>query len=130
MLPLRYPWLWVLLGWTLIAGVIYGSLTSDGMVRWLPFSDDVMHASSYGLLMTWFAGLYSRNRYGWIALVVLTLGLALEIIQSQLSYRSFDPFDLLANALGVSVGFILSFWMLAGWCQRLEEWLTSRHAGY
>lgn len=130
MLPLRYPWLWVLLGWTLIAGVIYGSLTSDGVVRGLPFSDDVMHASSYGLLMTWFAGLYSRNRYGWIALVVLTLGLALEIIQSQLSYRSFDPFDLLANALGVSVGFILSFWMLAGWCQRLEEWLTSRHAGH
>lgn len=120
----------MLLGWALIAAVIYGSLTSDGVVRGLPFSDKVVHAFSYGLLMLWFAGLYARNRHGWIALVVLTLGLGLEIIQSQLSYRSFDPFDLLANALGVAVGFVLSFWVLAGWCQWLEERLDSRHAGH
>jgi VanZ family protein len=130
MLPLRYPWLWMLLGWTLIAGVIYGSLAPAGVMRALPVTDDIMHASSYGLLMTWFAGLYSRNRYVWIALVVLALGLALEIVQSQLSYRSFDPFDLLSNAIGVSVGFILSFWVFAGWCQRLEKRFISRHAGH
>jgi VanZ family protein len=129
MLRLRYPWLWLLLGWALIAGVIYGSLASDTVVRGLPFSDKVVHASSYGLLMTWFAGLYARSRHGWIALVVLTLGLGLEIIQSRLSYRTFDPLDLLANATGVGVGFVLSFWVLAGWCQRLEGRLTSRHAG-
>jgi hypothetical protein len=129
MLPLRFPWLWLLLGWGLVAGVIYGSVTSNGIVRAMPIADDIEHACSYGLLMIWFAGLYARNRTGWIAVVVLTLGLVLEIIQSQLSYRTFDPSDLLANALGVTVGFMLSFWVLAGWCLSLETRIFSRNAG-
>jgi len=80
-------------------------------------------------LMIWFAGLYARSRTGWIALVVLTLGLVLEIIQSRLSYRTFDPSDLFANVLGVTVGFVLSFFALAGWCQSLETRIFSRNAG-
>lgn len=130
MLPLRYPWLWRLLGWALVAGIVIGSLGPDDPMQLMPFPDDVIHASSYALLMAWFAGMYARQRHGWIALIVLTLGLILEIIQSRLSYRSFDPFDLLANALGVTIGFVLSFWFLAGWCQRLERRLISRHAGH
>lgn len=126
MLTLRYPWVWMLLGWLLVAGVVVGSLMPAAPLRSLPFSDDIQHAFSYGVLMVWFAGLYARNRHAWIALVVLTLGVALEIIQSQLSYRTFDPADLAANAGGVLVGFGLSFWFLAGWCQRLEHRLMSR----
>jgi glycopeptide antibiotics resistance protein len=73
--------------------------------------------------MIWFAGLYARTRHAWIAIVVLALGLVLEFVQGRLSYRMFDVTDLLANALGVFTGFVLSFWFLAGWCQRLERQL-------
>jgi VanZ family protein len=57
-----------------------------------------------------------------IAGIFLTLGLAMEIIQGQLSYRGFDYEDLLANFVGVVVASALSFWFLAGWCQRIEQW--------
>lgn len=130
MLQLRYPRLWMLPGWILVVGVIVGSVIPDAPLRALNVTDDIMHASSYGVLMMWFAGLYARNRQAWIALGVLTLGLAMEIIQSRISYRTFDLFDLRANALGVLVGLAFSFWFLAGWCQRLENWLMSRHAGH
>ena len=126
MLPLRYPWIWMLFGWLLVAGVVVGSLMPDAPLRGLQLSDKAQHAFSYGVLMVWFAGLYARKRHAWIALTVLTLGFVLEIIQSRLSYRSFDPTDLLANLGGVIVGFGLSFWLLAGWCQRIERHLTSR----
>ena len=126
MLPLRYLWIWMLFGWLLVAGVVVGSLIPDAPLRALHVPDKVQHAFSYGVLMIWFAGLYARSHHVWIALTVLTLGAVLEIIQSQLSYRSFDPVDMLANVGGVLVGFVLSFWILAGWCQRLERHLISR----
>lgn len=129
MLPLRYPRLWMLPGWILVVIVIVGSVIPDAPLRALRVSDDIMHGSSYAVLMIWFAGLYARNRHVWIALGVLTLGVAMELVQSRLSYRTFDPADMLANAVGVSVGFALSFWFLAGWCQRVERQLISRHAG-
>ena len=125
MLPLRYPWIWLFVGWLLVAAVIVGSVMPDGPMRGLPVSDKTMHAASYCLLMIWFAGLYARQRHVWIALIMLALGVVLELIQGRLSYRMFAVADLLANALGVLAGFVLSFWLLAGWCQRLERRLIA-----
>ena len=126
MLPLRYPWVWMIPGWLLVAGVVVGSVVSDVPLRGLDFSDKFQHAFSYGVLMMWFAGLYARNRHAWIALTMLMLGVALELVQARLPHRSFDPLDILANAGGVLVGFGLSFWWLAGWCLRVEQSLVSR----
>jgi VanZ family protein len=108
-------------GWLLVAGVTVGSLIPAGVIRGVGFSDKIMHATSYFLLMTWFAGLYARRRHAYIAAILLVLGLMLEILQGRTSYRMFDLEDLLANTLGVVAGFVLSFWLLAGWCQRLER---------
>jgi VanZ family protein len=80
-----------------------------------------MHAGSYCLLMIWFAGLYARRRHVLIAAVLLMLGLVLEILQHRTSYRMFDLTDMLANAVGVAAGFVVSFFVLEGWCQRLEK---------
>lgn len=123
MLALRYPWLWRILGWILIAGVIFGSVAPGSWVRGVPGPDEFQHAGSYFVLTLWFAGLYARSRLGLIAAVFLTLGLAMEIIQGQLSYRGFDYEDLLANFVGILIASGLSFWFLAGWCQRVERLL-------
>ena len=123
MLALRYPWLWRILGWVLIAGVIFGSVAPGSWLRGVPGPDEFQHAGSYFVLTFWFAGLYARSRLGLIAAVFLTLGLAMEIIQGQLSYRGFDYEDLLANFVGILIASGLSFWFLAGWCQRVERLL-------
>jgi hypothetical protein len=125
MLPLRYPWLWMLLGWVLVAGVCIGSLMPGNAVPHFSVSDKVVHAGSYFLLMVWFAGLYPRTRHIRIALVLLALGVTLDVIQGGIASRTFDPFDIAANAGGILFALALSFWLLEGWCQRMEQWLTT-----
>ena len=54
MLPLRYPRIWMLFGWLLVASVVVGSLMPDAPLRGLQLSDKAQHAFSYGVLMVWF----------------------------------------------------------------------------
>ena len=119
MLPLRYPWLWLSFGSALVVGVIVASVFPG--VAIVVGEDKFAHAASYGLLMIWFSGLYARRYHGIVAVTLLALGLVLELIQWTLPYRFFEPADLLANATGVFVGLGLSFWLFAGWCQRMES---------
>jgi VanZ family protein len=124
MLPLRYPWLWKLAGWMLIAGVVVGSLMPGHAIPRMVASDKVLHAGMYFLLMIWFAGLYPRSRHWWIALGLMGLGLTLDLLQGMTSTRSFDPADIAANVAGIVVAFVLSYRLLEGWCLRMEQWLA------
>lgn len=121
MLPLRYPWIWLTIGWGLVLGVTVGSLLPGNVIRGFAASDKFVHAMSYCLLMIWFGGLYTRRRYGLVAGTLLALGVIIEFAQVRLSYRMFDPIDMLANAGGILVGLALSLSLLAGWCQRVEK---------
>ena len=123
MLPLRHPWYWLLPGWMLVVAVIAASVFPGIAIATLsiPGADKLAHAASYCLLMVWFAGLYAPRHYGIVALSLLALGLALEVVQWRLPYRFFEPADLLANATGIIIGLMLSISLLAGWCQRMES---------
>lgn len=123
MLPLRYPLLWLLPGWGLVAAVAVGSLTPGAVLPDFTAADKFVHGLAYFLLMVWFSGLYARRRHAFIALLLIVFGLGLELAQARLPYRWFDPLDLLANVAGVLLGLGLSFAILAGWCQRLERLL-------
>jgi VanZ family protein len=122
-LPLRYPWLWLSIGLALVVCVVAASIFPNVRIvtLGLTWADKAAHAVSYGLLMIWFSGLYARRFHGIVAVTLLALGLALEMIQWTLPYRFFESADLLANAAGVLVGLGLSFWLFAGWCQRMES---------
>ena len=113
----------MLFGWILVAAVIFASVSPDLRLALLSFdgADKVAHATSYCLLMLWFAGLYARRHHVVVALGLLSMGGLLELIQWQLPYRSFEPTDLLANTAGVLIGLGLAVWLLAGWCQRIES---------
>jgi VanZ family protein len=113
----------MLLGWALIVTVILASVSPEVMIAVMSFKwgDKLAHATSYCVLMVWFAGLYARRHHGLVALALITLGIALELVQWTLPYRSFEPADMLANAVGVFIGLVLSVSLLAGWCQRMER---------
>lgn len=124
MLPLRFPWVWMSLGWALVAGVILGSLLPGRAFATFAFEDKLVHAGSYCLLMIWFAGLYERRRHVVVALGLLLLGALLDMLQGSLSSRSFEWLDVAANGVGIAVGLGLSLSLLGGWCQRVERLLA------
>ncbi len=106
MLSLRYPGLWLLPGWVLVAAVVVASVFPESVIADMHFSgaDKAAHAASYCLLMIWFSGVYARRHHATVAVILLALGFVLEMVQWRLPYRSFEPADLLANATGVFIG--------------------------
>lgn len=121
MVPLRYPWVWWVLGGLLAAGVAVGSLIPGEYLEGISIRDKVMHALAYFLLMLWFAGLYRRERYWLVALALFAFGLALDVAQAGTSSRSYDLADVAANAGGILVGLALAWLLFEGWCRRVEQ---------
>jgi hypothetical protein len=127
LLPLRYPKLWSVLGWLLVAGVIVGSLLPGRALDTLSISlnDKVLHTSTYCVLTLWFTGLYRRSLYLVIGGVLLGLGVSLDLLQGLTRTRSLDWRDMIANATGIAAGLVLAFTVVGGWCQRVERRLLS-----
>ena len=124
MLPLRYPRLWLSFGWLLVLAVIVGSLLPAPIVREITpaISDKLMHFGAYFVLMVWFAGLYPRGKHVLLAVALVALGTALDILQGTATRtRSFELLDIAADAIGIVVALVLSAWLLEGWCLRVER---------
>ena len=71
--------------------------------------------------MFWFCLLYARTQTR-IAYAVLWIGMgvSLEYAQGLLAYRTFDVDDMIANAIGVLLGWALSFAVPAGLARQLR----------
>lgn len=74
------------------------------------FSDKLLHVVAYAGLMGWFAQLF-RHRVARVLLCVgfVTLGVGIEFLQGMVPYRQFEYFDMLANASGVLLAWVLVF---------------------
>jgi hypothetical protein len=92
----------VALGWAWAAAIAWLSLAPSLPPVELAYGDKLGHLAAYGLLMFWFAQLYAvRVLY---AAGFVAMGVALEFLQAQTGYRSFELLDMAANALGVLIG--------------------------
>lgn len=77
--------------------------------------DKIVHFSMYfGLVVLWQLYYFSKNQIIrpkpnlWICGIAIIFGIIIEILQDKITtYRSFEYFDILANTLGVVVGFIV-----------------------
>lgn len=94
----------VLLGWALVAAIVWLSLTPSPPSIDIDQSDKLGHAFAYACAMFWFAQLYLRSavrvRY---ALGLVALGIALEFVQGWVG-RDFELADMAADAFGVALG--------------------------
>ena len=93
-------------GWGWAAAIVWLSLAPAPPIAEVDHGDKAGHLAAYGLLMFWFAQLYAREKArlayasGFIA-----LGVALELAQGALlANRYFDLLDIVANVLGVALG--------------------------
>jgi VanZ family protein len=128
LLSLRYPWLWAIAGWLLVLAVVAGSLLPGPSLPTVAVGDKIQHAGAYCLLMVWFGGLYERRRHGVIALGLVALGVALDLLQLTTRTRTFDVADVVANSVGVLLGLCLSMAVLGGWCQKFERLIWAPNA--
>ena len=108
-LKLRLFWLFIAYG--LVSMVIYLSLTSNPVAPDLSFiyQDKFFHALAYFVLMFWFAQIYHDNaKRNFIAILLVVVGVSLEFLQSLSPYRFYEFSDMLANSLGVALGYSLT----------------------
>lgn len=122
---LQFPWFWQGLGWMMVMAVIWASLTPSppplpGPLSW----DKADHFLAYGSMMYWFAQAFIRH-WRW-PLFLLGLGLILELLQGLGGVRTLDPFDMLANALGVLLGYGLANTFLGQAVARIDRWLPGK----
>lgn len=105
---LHYHSEWLLVGWAMVAIIIFFSLTPKPPVPGFTNADKLFHMAAYGGLMLWFAQLYerplSRNAY---AVGFILMGAGLEVLQQMGTVRVFDWADMLANTIGVVVIWLL-----------------------
>lgn len=95
---------WLALGWAMVGVIVWLSLTPSPPQVGFEQSDKVGHLLGYGTVMFWFAQLYRGNARIAYAAGFGLMGLALELAQGALGYRSSEPLDVIANALGVALG--------------------------
>ena len=121
--PLHYSHLWHFVGIVLLTSIIYLSLTPKPPIT-LSFSmgDKLGHLLAYGILMGWYTQLYrGRMQLMLLAIAFALMGVLMEILQSVGGHRFFEYGDMLANTLGVAIGWWISGYLLAGLLLRLEK---------
>ncbi len=107
---MKYRRLWLTFSWLLVVLVVYLSLDPsppDPLSGWLD-SDKLKHMLAYGTLAVCFTQLYdSLPGRGLVACGLIAMGVAMEYLQQLGGQRTFDYADMLANALGVLLGWAL-----------------------
>lgn len=96
-------------GWCWVGVIVWLSLTPSPPTLELEAGDKLGHFGAYLVLMLWFCFLYrtlpSRAVHG---LLFAGMGVALEVVQGSLGYRSLEAADMAANAAGVLAGWALA----------------------
>jgi VanZ family protein len=97
--------LFVAVGWALVGVILWLSLTPQPPQVDFEQSDKVGHFIAYGGLMFWFCQLYpaARTRLAYAA-GFIAMGIVIEFLQRATGYRSFEVMDMVADAIGVALG--------------------------
>lgn len=107
--PLHHRPLWQAIGIALVTFVIYQSLTPAPIEVEVGEGNRLGHLAAYGTLMIWYCQLYTRRSMRLACMIGFALlGIGLEVAQGFTGYRTFDPADMMANAAGTALGWLLA----------------------
>ncbi len=122
---LKLRFIWLSIGYALVFVVVYLSITSNPIKNLgIPYQDKVFHALAYFGLMSWFVQIYhDKFQRNMIAIIFLSMGVLMEYIQSFEPTRMADIKDVLANIVGVGLGFLLAQTTLKNVLVKLEKWV-------
>lgn len=129
----RLHWfrIWWGIGWCWVALVWYLSLTAKPPLPDLDiaFADKYGHLLAYAWLMGWFGNVYQCSHARIIyAVVFVLMGVGLEFLQGIGAARLFEYADMLANTLGVVLGYLLVRGQLGQLLYSIEKRLKRQSA--
>lgn len=108
---LKLRFLWLTIGYALVALVVFLSLKSSPVDLEVdfPYQDKFFHGIAYFTLMAWFSLIYhDKFQRNMIAVVFVFLGVTLEYLQSFDPNRYSEFADIVANLTGVALGFAIA----------------------
>jgi len=101
---------WIGFGVMFVLLVVYLSVTPDPLRAPTVENFKTGHILAYLWCMLWFAQALRRSRERIVvASFLVLLGIALEYVQRATGYRHFAYSDMVDDAIGVGVGWLLSF---------------------
>ena len=123
---MHYKKFWLAIGIIYITIILLGSLAKipDYNIP-LNHSDKIIHFFIYFILVGWFVQLYEKNKIRLLILcLAIFLGMFIEMLQGMTDYRSFDYYDILANAVGAICAFSLSKTSFSSILRIVDIWIT------
>ncbi len=124
---LRWRTLWLLSGYLLLAAILVLALVPlPKMAATEVLSDKFIHFVVFAGLMIWFAPLYPKRRLWLLFVGLLTYGMLMELLQSQVPNRYAELADLAADIIGLSLGWALSLTPLRRWPLWVERQIGNR----
>lgn len=123
---LRYKKCWQGIAWVMVLIVVWLSLTPKppqlpSFFGW----DKAHHVTAYLGLMYWFGVSFVRH-WRWPFFLVV-MGIGLEIVQGATGLRSNDPYDMLANMIGVVTGLFILDTPMGLWLAAVDKFLAEKH---
>jgi len=116
MSELRLLKLWHIIGVSMVAYIVYASLTPNPMPMPGRWTDKIFHFAGYFAVMAWYAQLPVRRHL--MAVVFILMGIGLEFGQMLVKTRSFEWADMTVNILGV----LVAAFVFRGSLARLLMW--------
>ncbi len=120
MRPLRFGYWWFGGGVVLVAYVLYSTL-APGVSSPRFIDDKIAHFIAFAALMAWFSGVFRPRMFPLVALLLAGLGIGIELLQAQLTYRTAEFADALSDFGGIAVAWALAFVGLGRWAELVES---------
>jgi len=121
---------WLVIGWLWIVAIWYLSLVTPPpkLDPGFTFGDKILHAGAYGVLMAWFLQLYHRRDSRITCMLSFVgMGVLLEYLQSMTDFRTLEFADMLANATGVLLAWIIVRGRVSNLLLNVEKFLQRQH---
>ncbi len=128
MRSLRYRWLWLVLGMLLLVAGVFAAMAPMPARSLLEVNDKVVHATVFLCFMVWFSAFFRPRLWPLLFLALVGYGILIELLQGLTVARMADPKDVVADAMGLVLGWLLAAAGLSRWCEVVESWLVRRRA--
>jgi VanZ family protein len=117
---------WISLGVTIIAAIWILSLIPNPPHIGVEGEDKFGHVVAYGVLMLWWSQILVRSRDRlFIAAAFVAMGILIEFVQRWTGWRTFEVADMIADAIGVALGWCIACTSAGSALARFENTILS-----